>query len=126
MDAIPKRGVALLEDMPVPRGWKAADWNEFVTRCFSFRMTHGAEAHKAGWSAVQLFGLSRSAPGNHYAMGAVPRLVGFEVVELDAERMMVRRPDLILADGEVKEFPLLRLSKRAPWWDATEAWNLQP
>lgn len=120
-----RHGVHILGDMDPPGKWPLARWQVFAADAQVFRMRHGAKAIELGWTAIELFGMSRSHPWTLQSWGAVPFVNGCKIAEITAGEIWIetgrdRRDPLT---GRVTP-QLLQIRKRKPAADAVLAWNL--
>ncbi len=53
-------GMAVLVSMPLPAMWNQQHWDRILINAESFMAKWGAQAHRLGWSANDLFGISQS------------------------------------------------------------------
>jgi hypothetical protein len=83
-------GVVRVLAMPAPRPYDSARWQEIREDAFSFLRDWGAQAHRLGWSDLDLFGVHPRAPiARLDAMGLVPLLGGNQVVALTCEGALI-------------------------------------
>ncbi len=69
-------GVARLVTMAAPGTIKPVRWAALATTSTHLLRTHGAELHRAGWDALDLFGLHQHAPVTNPAGWGLAWLLG--------------------------------------------------
>ena len=85
-------GVALLASMPAPASVDPARWATLGATAVRLLRGSGAELHRAGWDALDLFGLNRYAPATYPLGWGLSWLLGHEgeVLEVTPEVVVVR------------------------------------
>ena len=87
------QGVADLLAMQAPIPFTDARWQTLREDAFAFLRDWAAQAHRLGWTALNLFGAHRSAPLARFdLMGLVPALSGASVVALADDSAALRTP----------------------------------
>ena len=101
-------GVVKLLTMSAPRPYGDARWQVLSEDAFGFLQSWGAQAHRLGWTALDIFGAHRYAPLARFDYaGLVPLLDGCQVAALTEEgavivtrggmRQTFRRPKIVPA-----------------------------
>ena len=85
-------GVACLHGIPPPGGITPARWAALAATSTYLLQSHGAELHRAGWDALDLFGLHRRAPGTNPAGRGLAWLLGAagEVLDVAVDAVGMR------------------------------------
>jgi len=85
-------GVALLASMPAPATVDPARWVILSATAVRLLRDHGAELHRVGWDALDLFGLNRHAPATYPPGWGLSWLLGRqgEVLEVTPDVVGVR------------------------------------
>ena len=77
-------GVNQLQFMTALRDWTKAEWRQLQTDANAFLAAWGAQAHRLGWTTLELFGCHSRAPRARYdAMGLVLILGSRSVMAMD-------------------------------------------
>src|SRR5262249_23606218 len=85
-------GCARLANSDPPSGWPPHRWSMLKRDAVAFLEVWGGEAAHLGWSALDLFGIDRTAPYARVdSMGLVPLLNGREVVDLTHDTAAIHR-----------------------------------
>jgi hypothetical protein len=113
-------GVARLAELsPLPQ-WPPDRWQQLVADAAAFLVTWGKPAADVGWTACELFGAHARAPyARPDALGLVALLNGNPVIELTADRAVIRAPSgatLVFRRKPPSWWP--REAERALVWDA--------
>lgn len=90
------KGVAGLPGTPPPGGITQARWAALAATSTYLLQSHGAALHRAGWDALDLFGLHRRAPATNPAGWSLAWLLGAagEVLDVAPGAVGLRRgPD---------------------------------
>lgn len=91
-----REGVASLAALTPPSGITPARWAALAATSTYLLQSHGPELHRAGWDALDLFGLHRRAPATNPAGWGLAWLLGAagEVMDVTSDAVgMRRRPD---------------------------------
>jgi hypothetical protein len=112
-------GMARLAELsPLPQ-WPADRWKQLVADVAAFLATWGKPAAAMGWTVFELFGVHRQASYSRVdALGLVGMLNGNPVIELSAERAVIRAPSgaaLVYRRKPPSWWP--REAERALVWD---------
>jgi hypothetical protein len=84
-------GVALLRNVPAPRGYPQRAWQQLILDAEQFLERWAAHAAALGWPAWELFGCHRRAPwGRIQGMGLILLLQGDEIAALTAKEAVIR------------------------------------
>lgn len=82
---------ARLVGTPCPDGWSAIEWRQVLDDVGSFLGRWSERAAELGWTAIELYGIHRSAPRTRYdVMGLVPLLAGRSLIALDKYAATIR------------------------------------
>jgi hypothetical protein len=86
-------GVALLRNVPAPRGYPQRAWQQLILDAERFLERWAAHAAALGWPAWELFGCHRRASwGRIQGMGLILLLQGDEIAALTATEAVIRTP----------------------------------
>lgn len=84
------QGVSNLLAMTRPARWPERAWSILREDAFAFLRDHAADAHRLGWSTLDLFGICpRGLLNRPDGVGLVPALDGRRIVELRAEAAVI-------------------------------------
>ena len=85
------KGVCRLLTIPAHAAWPTDSWPVTQDDAYRFFRTWGAQAHRLGWTELDLFGVHRHAPWARLdGMGLVPLLQGREVVVLAEDKAAIK------------------------------------
>lgn len=86
-------GVAALASTPPPDSIPAARWAALAATSARLLRDHGASLHKAGWDALDLFGLHRTHPGTNPPAQGLAWLLGAagDVLDVASDTLWLRR-----------------------------------
>ncbi len=90
------KGVASLAAATPPSGITSARWAALAATSTHLLQSHGAELHRAGWDALDLFGLHATAPATNPPGWGLAWLLGAagEVLDVAPDTIGMRRgPD---------------------------------
>jgi len=93
-DGIPvewREGLVTLRTMAAPAAFPAAEWSAIVETADQLLREWGTKLAALGWTTRDLFGCHPERPRDRFdTMGAVPLLVGREVVLVDDRTMLLK------------------------------------
>jgi len=87
-------GLANLDTMPPPNGFTPSRWEQTINGAAIFADRWGARALELGWQPIELFGIHPVAPAaRHDCLGLAFMLDGGEVVDIDATKATILKPN---------------------------------
>lgn len=108
-------GVVSLQNMPAPTNFPECRWGQFQADAVAFAGSWSQQSFDAGWTAVELFGLSSTIPWYNWgSFGVVPMLNGHAISAIDADVITIT----------TKTGAVQRHRRRAIWYDAVPAWGI--
>lgn len=113
-------GVALLATLPPPDAIEPRRWAALAASSARLLREHGAELHRAGWDALDLFGLHRHAPVTNppgWGLAWLLEAAG-EVLDVSCDAVGMRR-----TPGGARL--TYRRWTAAAWAEVVPAWALQ-
>lgn len=88
-------GVRMIRGMPAPSRWPPDRWKDYRADAARFDEDHSKEAEAAGWTAMDLFRVSKSEPWAVHAMGAVAFIKRRDIVEITDKHIITEsRPGI--------------------------------